>query len=245
MSLLTAEALVKTYRGARVPAVAGVDLSIARGEFFGLLGPNGAGKTTTLSMLCGLVTPTGGRVRVDGRDLSDPAARRMLGLVPQDIGLYATLTVRENLRYFGRMHGLGGDRLDARVDACLAMVALADAADRRVGELSGGMKRRANLAAGVVHEPAILLLDEPTVGVDAQSRNAIFDTLSVLTAAGLTIVYTTHYMEEAERLCRRIAVMDRGALLVEGAPDDLIAAHPGCESLEDLFLALTGRALRD
>jgi ABC-2 type transport system ATP-binding protein len=245
MSLLTAEALVKTYRGARVPAVAGVDLSIARGEFFGLLGPNGAGKTTTLSMLCGLVTPTGGRVRVDGRDLSDPAARRMLGLVPQDIGLYATLTVRENLRYFGRMHGLGGDRLDARVDTCLAMVALADAADRRVGELSGGMKRRANLAAGVVHEPAILLLDEPTVGVDAQSRNAIFDTLSVLAAAGLTIVYTTHYMEEAERLCRRIAVMDRGALLVEGAPADLIAAHPGCGSLEDLFLALTGRAMRD
>jgi len=245
MSLLRAESLAKTYRGAGVPAVAGIDLSIARGEFFGLLGPNGAGKTTTLSMLCGLVAPTAGRVQVDGRDLSDPAARRMLGLVPQDIALYGTLTVRENLRYFGRMHGLRGPHLEARVDACLAMVALAETADRRVGELSGGMKRRANLAAGVVHEPSILLLDEPTVGVDAQSRNAIFDTLSVLAAAGLTIVYTTHYMEEAERLCRRVAVMDHGKMLVEGPPDALIAGHPGCETLEDLFLALTGRALRD
>ncbi len=245
MSLLRAESLAKTYRGAAVPAVAGIDLSIARGEFFGLLGPNGAGKTTTLSMLCGLVKPSSGHVRVDGRDLSDPGARRMLGLVPQDLALYGTLTVRENLHYFGRMHDLGGRRLASRVQACLEMVALTEAADRRVDELSGGMKRRANLAAGVVHEPAILLLDEPTVGVDAQSRNAIFDTLTLLADRGLTIVYTTHYMEEAERLCRRIAVMDRGRLLAEGTPAALVAGHPGCETLEDLFLALTGRALRD
>jgi ABC-2 type transport system ATP-binding protein len=245
MIALQADALAKTYRGAAVPAVAGIDLSIAHGEFFGLLGPNGAGKTTTLSMLCGLVNPTAGRVRVDGRDLADPAARRMLGLVPQDIALYGSLTVRENLRYFGRMHGLRGPRLAERVETCLAMVALADGADRRVDQLSGGMKRRANLAAGVIHEPAILLLDEPTVGVDAQSRNAIFDTLALLADAGLTIVYTTHYMEEAERLCRRIAVMDRGRLLAEGTPAELVAEQPGCETLEDLFLALTGRALRD
>jgi ABC-2 type transport system ATP-binding protein len=247
MAILRAEQLTKTYRGASEPALRGVDLAVEEGEFFGLLGPNGAGKTTAISILCGLVNPTSGRVLVRDRELSDirGEARRALGLVPQDIALYGTLTVRENVSYFGRMHGLGGKRLAYRVDAALALAGLAEHGDRRVVTLSGGMKRRANLAAGIVHEPSVLLLDEPTVGVDAQSRNAIVEALEALTRADLTIVYTTHYMEEAERLCSRVAILDSGMILAQGSPRELIEATPDCRTLEDVFLALTGRAVRD
>lgn len=247
MTALRSQGLRKTYPGARQPALRGLDLAIEEGEFFGLLGPNGAGKTTAISIFTGLRAPSAGSVAVFGRDLhaADSEVRRRIGLVPQDIALYPTLTVRENLEYFGRLYGLHGDDLDRRVDDNLRRVALADAADRPIDTLSGGMKRRANLAAGLVHGPTLLFLDEPTVGVDAQSRAAIVATLEDLSRQGVTLVYTTHYLEEAERLCRRIAIIDGGRVLAEGSPRALIDGTAGCGNLEDVFLHLTGRELRD
>lgn len=246
MAAISAKNLVKKYPGASQPALNKIDLTINTGEVFGLLGPNGAGKTTALSILSGLLTPDSGQVTIDGRvpgrDPDDP--RSMIGLVPQDIALYPTLTVYENLEYFGRMHGLTGARLGERIDVCLGMGSLTSHANRRVGELSGGMKRRANLAVGLIHEPRILLLDEPTVGVDAQSRGAILDAVEELVKGDLTVIYTTHYMEEAERLCDRVAIMDDGQILQCGRPTDLVTSAE-CKNLEDLFLKLTGRALRD
>jgi len=247
MTALESHGLRKTYPGAADPALRGLDLAIEEGEFFGLLGPNGAGKTTAISIFTGLRAASDGSVRVFGTDLAKAGAdvRRRIGLVPQDIALFPTLSVRENLLYFGRLYGLGSADLDRRIADTLERVALAEAADRIVDTLSGGMKRRANLAAGLVHGPTLLFLDEPTVGVDAQSRAAIVATLEALARTGVTMVYTTHYLEEAQRLCRRVAIIDHGRVLAEGAPPDLIAKTEGCGSLEDVFLHLTGRELRD
>ncbi len=246
MALIRIQGLRKRYRGSQVPALRGLDLQVDRGEFLGLLGPNGAGKTTALSILCGLLRASGGQVQADGVDvLRHPAAiKRQLGLVPQEIGLYPTLTARENLCYFARMHGLGGARLRERVQRCLELVGLQESADRRVATYSGGMKRRANLVAGLIHEPSILVLDEPTVGIDAQSRGAIAQLLQQVNAAGATLIYATHYMEEAQQLCSRVAIIDRGRILRQGAPADLIR-ETGCQNLEQVFLELTGRSLRD
>ncbi|MFA5514725.1 MAG: ABC transporter ATP-binding protein [Desulfuromonadales bacterium] len=245
--LLEAGNLVKIYPGASRPAVDGLNLQIRQGEAFGLLGPNGAGKTTAISILCTLLRPTGGSVRFAGRDTQCHAkqVRRQIGLVPQEIALYPRLTGRENLRYFARLYGLKGLTLEERVAEALALVQLADHADRPVEVYSGGMKRRANLAAGLLHRPRLLFLDEPTVGIDAQSRNLILENLARLKDEGLTLVYTTHYMEEAEQLCDRIGIMDHGRIIAEGQPAALIADRPECASLEDLFLHLTGRQLRD
>jgi ABC-2 type transport system ATP-binding protein len=173
------------------------------------------------------------------------AARPLFGLAPQDIALYPSLTARENLRYFGRLYGLSGRALASRIDQCLALVGLLDNADSRVDVYSGGMKRRANLAAAILHAPRLLVLDEPTVGIDAQSRNMILENLKGLRDAGTTILYTTHYMEEAEQLCSRVAVMDRGRIIATGTPAELINAVEGCRNLEEFFLHLTGKALRD
>jgi ABC-2 type transport system ATP-binding protein len=245
--VLEVRGLAKRYPGADVAAVDGLDFTVRSGEIFGLLGPNGAGKTTAISIACTLLAPTAGRVAVCGADVSsNPAeARRHLGLAPQEIALYPTLTPRENLRYFGRLHGLSGAALARRIDECLALVGLSDPGDRRIDACSGGMKRRANLAAALLHAPRILFLDEPTVGIDAQSRNLILEQLAVLRDAGTTIVYTTHYMEEAEQLCDRVAVMDRGRIIAEGAPADLVGEAEECANLEQLFLRLTGKQLRD
>ncbi len=239
--------LVKRYHGSDEATVNGLDLEVREGEIFGLLGPNGAGKTTTLSIVCGLMKATSGEVRVLGEDVMRHPGRikHLLGFVPQDIALYQTLTARENLEFFGRMHGLFGGALKARVAELLAVVGLEKSADRRVSTYSGGMKRRANLAAGIIHEPRLLVLDEPTVGIDAQSRGLIFENLRALAGGGKTMVYATHYMEEAQKLCTRVAIMDSGRLLVQGPPAELIAARPGCRNLEELFLELTGRSLRD
>jgi ABC-2 type transport system ATP-binding protein len=239
--------LVKRYHGSDEASVNGLDLEVREGEIFGLLGPNGAGKTTTLSIVCGLMKATGGEVRVLGEDVLRHPGRikHLLGFVPQDIALYQTLTARENLEFFGRLHGLFGAALQARVAELLAVVGLEKTADRKVSTYSGGMKRRANLAAGIIHAPRLLVLDEPTVGIDAQSRGLIFDNLRELAGAGTTMVYATHYMEEAQKLCARVAIMDSGKVLVQGAPAELIAARPGCRNLEELFLELTGRGLRD
>lgn len=239
--------LVKVYRGSSLPAVDNLDFTVRRGEIFGLLGPNGAGKTTTISIICTLLSPTSGSVLLCGTDAARQPAqvRRLFGLAPQGIALYPTLTTRENLRYFGRLYGLNNGALERRIAECLEMVGLADSGDRRIDACSGGMKRRANLAAAILHAPRILVLDEPTVGIDAQSRHMILQNLASLRNGGMTIIYTTHYMEEAEQLCTRVAVMDKGKIIAEGAPQALIGEANGCSNLEELFLRLTGKQLRD
>jgi len=247
--MIQADKLTKRY--GRIVAVDGVSLALERGKVLGLLGPNGAGKTTTVSMIAGLVVPDGGEVRIDGTPLrgdTDPA-KRHLGLVPQDLALYDELSALANLRFFGALYGLSGAALDRAISVTLELVGPADRVKDRVATFSGGMKRRLNLAAGLLHDPDILLLDEPTVGVDPQSRNAIFDNLEELKRRGKALLYTTHYMEEAERLADRIVVMDQGTVLADdtlsGLRSRAIGAHGASASLETLFLELTGRRLRD
>lgn len=226
-AILTTKDLHKSYSDNH--AVKGVSFEIKRGEIFGLLGPNGAGKTTTISMLTGLLEPTSGEVHVDGVDWrkKSTATKAKIGLVPQELALYPTLSAWDNLIFFGRIYGLRGKKLKARVEAVLEMVGLADRAKDAINTYSGGMKRRINIAAGLLHEPEILFLDEPTVGVDPQSRNAIFENVEVLNAAGMTILYTTHYMEEAQRLCDRVAIVDRGQIIALDAPKAMIAGLGG------------------
>ncbi len=245
MPVVECRNLEKSFGSHKV--VDGVGFSIAAGETYGLIGPNGAGKTTTISMLTGLMRPDAGEVVISGEHL-DPSAleiKRHIGLVPQDIALYPDLSARENLVFFGRLQGLDRSLLRQRIDAVLEMVGLVDRADDRVDTYSGGMKRRINIAVGLIHEPRILILDEPTVGVDPQSRNAIMGAIEDLGAEGLAVLYTTHYMEEAERLCDRIGIIDQGRLIAEGTSRDLIDQTEGAADLEAVFLALTGRALRD
>ena len=245
--ILQVRRLVKVYRGAATPAVDGIDFAVRRGEIFGLLGPNGAGKTTVLSIICTLLRPTSGSVTLCSQDTRQSPARLrgLFGLAPQEIALYPSLTAWENLHYFGSLYGLSGRILRKRIEESLALVGLSDRGDARIDTFSGGMKRRANLAAAILHSPRILFLDEPTVGIDAQSRNLILENLRTLRNGGTTIVYTTHYMEEAETLCERVAIMDRGKIIADGSPRSLIAAVDGCSNLEETFLCLTGRHLRD
>lgn len=222
--VLRVEGLTRRF-GDRV-VVDGVSFRVAAGETYGLLGPNGAGKTTTISMVCGLLDADAGTVVVAGRRMSTSAveAKGAIGLVPQDIALYPDLTARENLRFFGKLQGLRGAHLDRRVDAVLEVIGLRERADDRIDTYSGGMKRRANIGAGLLHEPRLLVLDEPTVGVDPQSRNAILESIETLGGQGLSVLYTTHYMEEAERLCDRIGIIDEGRLIAEGTRRELIAS---------------------
>ena len=212
-----------TKRFGKLTAVDGVHFSIPAGEAFGLLGPNGAGKTTTVSMMCGLVVPSGGDVIVDGHSiLRDPmAVRRVIGVVPQDIALYPTLSARENLTFFARMQDVSADMLASRVDAVLDIVQLADRQKDRIETYSGGMKRRINIAVGLLNQPKLLILDEPTVGVDPQSRNSILETLKELNRQGMTLLYTSHYMEEVEFLCTHIAIIDHGRVIADGTQKDL------------------------
>jgi ABC-2 type transport system ATP-binding protein len=232
-------------------AVDDVTFTLERGQLVGLLGPNGAGKTTTVSIVAGLLTPDRGDVLVGGQRLAgdtDPAKRR-IGLVPQDLALYEELTAVANLRFFGALYNLSGRALDQAIASALELVELADRSGDRVKTFSGGMKRRLNLAAGLLHDPDILLLDEPTVGVDPQSRNAIFDNLEELKRRGKALLYTTHYMEEAERLADRIIVIDHGKVIandtLEGLRSQVAATGGGRVNLETVFLTLTGRSLRD
>jgi ABC-2 type transport system ATP-binding protein len=237
------------------PAVGGVCLEVKPGEIVGLLGPNGAGKSTTLSMICGLVPPDAGSVTIDGQPVGDDAsaAKRRIGLVPQEISLYEDLSARGNLELFGALYGVSGALLAERSQAALELVGLADRAKAKPATFSGGMKRRLNIACALVHDPDLLLFDEPTVGVDPQSRNAIFDNIEALRARGKAIVYTTHYMEEAERLCDRVVIVDHGRVVAEGTVESLRRMAPPppprvvepLASLEDVFLHLTGRQLRD
>ena len=221
-TMLRCEGLRKSY-GDR-EAVKGVSFSIAEGECYGLLGPNGAGKTTTISMLCGLTLPDQGEVTVDGFAGGTLEAKAAVGYVPQDLALYPDLSAVENLTFFGQLYGLGGKELQGRIGETLELVGLADRGKDRIGTYSGGMKRRANMAAGLLHRPKLLVLDEPTVGVDPQSRNAILETVGRL---GIAVLYTTHYMEEAARLCDRIGIIDDGQLIAEGTAESLISTHGG------------------
>ncbi len=239
MSVLSVENLRKSFGD--LVAVSDVSFAVAPGQLVGLLGPNGAGKTTTVSMIAGLVTPDHGEVRIGGRPLTGDTdlLKRRIGLVPQDLALYDELTARENLRFFGALYRLTGDALDAAIAASLELVGLTERGRDRVKSFSGGMKRRLNLAAGLLHD-----------GVDPQSRNAIFENLEILKRRGKALLYTTHYMEEAERLADRIVVLDHGRVIADDTLAGLYAGVAGTtddrpRSLESVFLTLTGRSLRD
>ena len=246
-AIIEIQNLTKTFKHATEPAVNGISFSINRNEIFGLLGPNGAGKTTTISILCGLFPPSSGKVLIDGKDLHTELSsiKNIIGIVPQDIALYPTLTARENLAFYGSMYGLYGKDLKDKIEIWLQKLGLTDAAKRKVSTYSGGMKRRVNLIAGVMHNPKILFLDEPTVGVDVQSRNVIIEHLKEINATGTTIIYTSHHMEEAENFCTRVSIIDHGKILTEGTPAELINHNAGSTNLENVFLNLTNRKLRD
>jgi ABC-2 type transport system ATP-binding protein len=216
--LLSVENLIKSYGTRR--AVDGVSFKVLTGQTVGLLGPNGAGKSTTVSMLCGLLRPDSGQARLGGEPITVGASsvKRRIGLVPQDLALFEDLSARENLRLFGALYGLKGGPLDARIDHVLRLVNLLDRARDKPATFSGGMKRRLNIAAALLHDPELLILDEPTVGVDPQSRNAIFDTLEALQAQGRALIYTSHYMEEVERLADHIVIIDHGKVLADDSP---------------------------
>jgi ABC-2 type transport system ATP-binding protein len=221
--VLEVDGLHKRYGD--IEAVKGVSFRIAEGETYGLLGPNGAGKTTTIAMICGLRTRDAGTVHIDGQpvDVGRVAAKAGIGLVPQELAIYPDLTARENLAFFGGLQGLAGAALRSRVVEVLEIVGLADRADDRTDKYSGGMQRRLNIGIGLLHRPHLLLLDEPTVGVDPQSRNAILESIAALGRSGMAILYTTHYMEEAERLCDRVAIIDHGEIKAEGTQRELTA----------------------
>jgi ABC-2 type transport system ATP-binding protein len=210
-----------------VNALAGVSFEIHERACFGLLGPNGAGKSTLIRSIVGRVRPDSGSIWVFGEPTDSAAARAAMGWVPQELALYWLLTCKENLEAFGRYHGLRGKALGEAIPWCLEWAGLTDRADATVKTLSGGMRRRLNLAAGLIHRPRIVLLDEPTVGVDPQSRNRIFEMVAGLRDQGTTVIYTTHYMEEAERLCDRIAILDHGRVIAEGTKEELVAQSFG------------------
>jgi linearmycin/streptolysin S transport system ATP-binding protein len=231
MPVLEAAGLRKSY--GTLTAVSDVSLTADAGEIVGLLGPNGAGKSTTVGLIAGWLKPDAGEVRINGRPLAgdtDPA-KCGIGLVPQDLALFEDLPARENLRFFGALYGMGGAALDEAITSGLQFVGLADRARDKVKTFSGGMKRRLNLAAGLLHDPQLLLLDEPTVGVDPQSRNAIFDNLETLRGRGKSLVYTTHYMEEAERLCDRIVIVDHGRVIANDTVRGLYGLLPAARRL--------------
>jgi len=204
-------------------AVDSVSFHIGEGETYGLLGPNGAGKSTTISMIVGLLEPDSGQAHVNGQQISTRTTdgRQDIGFVPQDIAIYPDLTAQENLRFFGQLYGLGGTELKNRMAEVLDLIGLSDRADDRTEDFSGGMKRRLNIGLGLLHSPRLLILDEPTVGVDPQSRNAILESVAQLGREGLSVLYTTHYMEEAERLCDRVGIIDEGRIVVEGTRREL------------------------
>lgn len=246
-TVIDIQSLSKKYAGADFYSVDDISMDVKSGEILGLLGPNGAGKTTLISMLCGLLKPTSGDFTIEGLSYhnNSKAIRQTIGVVPQEYALYPTLTAAENLMYFGSMYGLKGRNLRRKVAEALEHLGLEKFANRQIETYSGGMKRRVNLIAGLLHNPTVLFLDEPTVGVDVHSRKVIIEYLKQVNANGTTIIYTSHHMAEAEDFCTRIAIIDGGKILAEGAASELIASADSAENLEDVFLSLTGKALRD
>ena len=238
MAALEASELRYRYPGSTEPALDGVSFSIDDGQFAALLGPNGAGKTTLVQLIAGLLRADSGSLKIFGQASSLKSTRRAIGFCPQELALYATLSANENLSFFGQLAGLSGAQLRERTKAVLEAVRLTDQADQRVERYSGGMKRRLNLAVAILAEPRLLILDEPTVGVDAQSRLAIFEALEAQNAAGTTVLYTTHYMEEVERMCREVVVIDHGHLLAQGSTAEIASIGAS----EGLHLEVNGAA---
>ena len=239
--------LSKFYKDAETYSLNDFSMEVQEGDIFGLLGPNGAGKTTLISILCGLIKPTSGSFTIDGLNYSANAntIKKIIGVVPQEYALYPTLTARENLLYFGSMYGLKGNDLKEKVIDTLDLLGLLKFADKRIETFSGGMKRRVNLIAGILHNPKVLFLDEPTVGVDVHSKNVIIDYLKELNKKGTTIIYTSHHLSEAQDFCNNIAIVDGGIIHTKGTPKDLIASTHNARNLEDVFISLTGKELRD
>lgn len=221
MNMLTVSDLRKSFGG--MEAVKGISFTVVKGESFGLLGPNGAGKSTVINMMTGLFLPTSGTVHIKGIDVikNTKKAQKLVGIVPQEIALYQTMSARENLKFWGRMYDLSGKTLDKSVDEVLDIIGLTDRAKDKVETFSGGMKRRVNIGAAIIHKPELLIMDEPTVGIDPQSRNHILETVKRLNGEGMTIIYTSHYMEEVEYLCKRIGIIDHGNLIALGTLHEL------------------------
>ncbi|HMG92184.1 MAG TPA: ABC transporter ATP-binding protein [Chryseolinea sp.] len=241
------EQLTKQYLNSNKPAVSSLTLEIPEGSVFGLLGPNGAGKSTTVMILCGLMRPDTGNVSIMGGDMLQEGAslRKKIGVAPQEIALFPSLTAYENLFYFGRMYGLPTTLIHAQIEKYLHVFGLSEKAKKHVHTFSGGMKRRLNLIAALLHQPKLVILDEPTAGVDVQSRNMILDFLVELKGQGTTIIYSSHVLEEAERICSHLSIIDEGKLITAGTRASVMAAHPDCRNLEQIFLKLTGKNIRD
>ncbi len=236
--MIEVENLCKSYSDNSTKAVNGLSLNIAKGEFYGLLGPNGAGKTTTLAMLCGIIKPDAGHIKINGLKLNNnlEAIKRMIGVVPQDLALYPTLDAYENLRFVGMMYEIPKEILNQRINHLINIFGLSGVAKRKLSTYSGGMKRKVNLIAGIIHEPELVFLDEPTVGIDIQSKKVIIDFLRDLHNNGVTIIYTSHNMEEAEMLCSKIGILNLGNKVLEGSPAELTAMNPKFHKLENLLL---------
>lgn len=232
--------LSKQYKEATSLALNDVSFKVRRGEIYGILGPNGAGKTTLMSILFGSIKPTMGSFSIVGLTYKDTSLRYKIGVVPQEYALYPTLTARENLHYFGSLYGLKGKQLKALTDEALERVALASVANKKIAHFSGGMKRRINLVAGILHSPEVLFLDEPTVGVDVQSKNIIIDYLKELNRGGMSILYTSHHLQEAQDFCDRVGILNEGQLLKEDTPQNLITEVQAF-NLEEAFIQVTGK----
>lgn len=239
--------LKKQYPGAWSPALNGLSLQVKEHHIVGLLGPNGAGKTTCINILCGLLQPDSGSAQVLGKDSGHNMMwiRSKIGVVPQQIALFPNLSAWENLKYIGRLYGIADKQVKDITSDLLERLGLAKHADKRVGRYSGGMKRRANIIASLLHQPELVILDEPTAGVDVQSRAMILDFLKEYHSRGKTILYTSHLMEEAERICQEVVIIDEGKLVTSGTPGALINNTPDCKHLEDVFLHYTGHSVRD
>lgn len=247
LPVIEIKSLAKKYKKSENYSLDNVSLEINEGQIFGLLGPNGAGKTTLISILCGLISPTSGFFSIYNLNYKDNSSKikKIIGVVPQEYALYPTLTARENLHYFGSMYGLKGSYLKEKTAETLDIMGLLKFADKPIETFSGGMKRRINLMAGILHDPKVLFLDEPTVGVDVQSKKVIIDYLKLLNHSGTTIIYTSHHLSEAEELCSNISILDRGKIYAQGTPSNLIETTKNARNLEDVFISLTGKELRD
>lgn len=239
--------LTKIYPGRHEPAINNLNLEIEKNAFYGLLGPNGAGKTTVISIISSLLKPTKGEIIINGLNLKDnlPQIKQMIGVVSQEIALYDKMTAYENLYYFGRLYDINKKELKQKIDQLLDRLGLLKYKNDKVQSFSGGMKRRINLLAGLLHNPDILILDEPVVGVDVHSRNVIREFLKEVNEDNTTIIYTSHIMEDAEKLCTHTSILDYGEIVEQGSPTELIKKHTDCDSLESVFLKLTGQNLRD
>ncbi|WP_299181382.1 ABC transporter ATP-binding protein [uncultured Aquimarina sp.] len=245
--LIDIKNISKQYKGAAFLSLDKVNLQIKTGEVYGLLGPNGAGKTTLISILCGLIKPTSGEVLISGNSFKTHAKdiQKSIGVVPQEYALYPKLTAKENLFYFGSMFGMKKSELAPIIKSHLDQLGLLPFADKKIKTFSGGMKRRVNLIAGILHNPMLLFLDEPTVGVDVQSKQAITTKLVELNQSGTTIIYTSHHLREAQDLCSMVGIIDSGKIIAEDTPSKLIKNTKEARNLEDVFIELTGRELRD